>query len=96
MTKSLNEFLGTADGVNAIIRESVTCVVRAVVNRTSRLCTRKSKSKNWRKPKAELGGDTRAAASQTMRVDENGKRLGSAPIVAIYIDQTQQQFQRLL
>ena len=85
VTKGLNEFLGTADGVDAIDRESVPCVWRAVVKNQPPE-HQKEQIKKLEKAKAgsesELGGNTRAAASQTMRVDESGDSLGSAPNVA--------------
>ena len=85
VTKGLNEFLGTADGVDAIDRESVPCVWRAVVKNEPPE-HQKEQIKKLEKAKAgsesELGGKIKVTASQTMIVDKRGESLGSAPNVA--------------
>lgn len=82
VTKGLNEFLGKAEGVDPIDRDSVPCVWKAVVKNQPPE-QQKEQIEKLQKAKAgnesELGGKAKTAAAPEVSA---GKSLGSAPNVA--------------
>lgn len=85
VTKGLNEFLGKAEGVDPIDRDSVACVWRAVVKNQPPE-QQKEQIEKLQKAKAgnesELGGKVKTAAAPAAPIVSAENSLGSAPNVA--------------